>query len=286
MAQLALGTVQFGIAYGVAGRGAPVPEDEIRGILAAASRSGINMLDTAPGYGDIEQRLGELAGDHSFLFVSKVPAVCAGANADKVAQFVRESVQRTRERLGPGLRTLLFHRPEDLLEKFGDVAWRAARDAAGPQVRIGASCYSPETATAIRGRFPIEVTQLPGNALDQRLAEPRAVTGLEGLEIHLRSVFLQGLLLMPFEVAVERVPKAASALAAWHLWCRDAGIAPLLASLGVVKALPGVDYCIVGVDSVSQLEEIVGAWGRAQPLHLETIASRDQDVLDPRRWAS
>ena len=83
--ELALGTVQFGLTYGVAGRGEPVPEREIKDILALAWRAGVRTLDTASAYGDIEERLGGLMRDRAFKVTSKIPALpCTGATAAAV----------------------------------------------------------------------------------------------------------------------------------------------------------------------------------------------------------
>lgn len=254
-------------------------------MLAYAAASGIHMLDTAPGYGDIEQRLASLAAADDFRFVSKIPALVEGMGAPEAIRFVRESVLLSRDRLGARLKTILFHRGEDLICPLGEVLWHAAAEAAKvADVRIGASCYSPHTAMEIRRRFTIEVMQLPGNALDQRLAEPAVAAALVGAEIHVRSAFLQGLLLLPLARVVERLPRAARAAAAWIEWCDAKGQDPLRAALGAVKALPSARYCVVGADNLHQLEEIVRAWREAEPNREAALATVDEDVIDPRRW--
>ena len=280
---LALGSVQFGLAYGVAGRGEPVPADEAREVLASAWEGGIRLIDTAPAYGDIEERLLSLCDGRAFEFVSKIPAVPTDSGVD-VAAFVAESIARSRRRLGPGLRTLLFHRGEDLGGVHGEHAWRAASAAlVGSGIRLGGSFYSPASAAAARARFPLTVAQLPGNVFDQRLNTP-AAAGLVDVEIHLRSVFLQGLLLDPPEGATRRIPKAAAPLAAWRAWCAQQRLSPLLASLGVARGLPRVSCCLVGVDRVAQLREVLAAWSAAPVLALPALACDDEEVIDPRRW--
>ncbi len=97
--QLALGTVQFGTAYGVAGRGEAVPLREVREILDVAWHLGVKVLDTAPDYGSIERRLSEVAGQHPFRIVSKIPALTKDTSGDPVG-FVKESISRSRRRLG------------------------------------------------------------------------------------------------------------------------------------------------------------------------------------------
>ncbi len=284
--ELALGTAQFGMPYGISGHGSAVPMREVREILDCAWRSGIRVLDTAPAYGNIEASLSAAAGKHAFSIVSKIPALPERSGSVAVAKFVRESIRRTRGRLGSRLRTLLFHRGVDLLDEQGAVAWDAASDeAARANVRLGISCYSPGEAVATGAKYPLQVAQFPGNVFDQRLALNGAVDRLRGVEIHVRSVFLQGLLLLPPASGADRVPRAARALAAWARWRDERGIDAVRAALGVAKSLPGVRYCVVGVEQQSQLEEIAAAWESTGPLEAASLATTDEDVIDPRRWA-
>lgn len=280
--ELALGTAQFGLKYGIAGRGEPVPSGEVRSILSSAWERGIRVIDAAPAYGDIEGRLDDLAQHHPFAIVSKIPALPQqGAPAD-ISSFVGQSIGRTRSRLRERLHAVLFHRGEDLLGSQGDVAWQSATEAiAGTEIRLGASCYSPDEAAVVRSRYPIAIAQIPGNAFDQRLAESG---GMDRCEVHLRSAFLQGLLLMSSSDVSIRMPWAAAAIAAWHHWCADHGLTPLQAALSIAKGLPAVRYCIVGVDRQSQLEEIAAAWQHAEPLRAPQLAMQDRDIIDPRRW--
>jgi aryl-alcohol dehydrogenase-like predicted oxidoreductase len=280
--QLALGTVQFGMAYGIAGNAAAVAAGEVETILRRARQAGVEVIDTAPGYGDIEQRLGVLAGNEPFTFVSKIPALPADQSASRVAEFVKESAARSMGRLGSRLKILLFHRAADLLEEHADRVWRSCEDAVrGAGIRLGVSAYTAEEAEVLGARFPIEVAQVPGNAFDQRLRDSRR---LEKLEIHLRSAFLQGLLLIPRATAAAQVPAASEALRLWENWCQSRALEPLEAALGIVKALPGVRQCVVGVDSSAQFEQIVGAWNRAAPVDAAELALRDVQVIDPRLW--
>lgn len=280
--ELALGTVQFGMAYGVAGRGEPVPAHEVHEILARAWSSGIRVLDTAPGYGDIEERLADLVDTRPFDIVSKIPALPHSLSADGVAMFVSESVHRSCARLRGRLSTVLFHRGEDLEGPHGETAWRAASAAAATAgVRLGVSCYSPAEAAAIFERFPIAVAQVPGNAFDQRLA---SATGLEQVELHVRSVFLQGLLMLSRKDASERLPCATAAIHTWKNWCLERNLSPLQAALGIAKGLPGARYCVVGVDRAAHLDEILQSWEEVGPLQAATLSIDDEHVIDPRRW--
>ena len=281
--RLALGTVQFGLPYGVAGNAAAVPEAEVREILARAAALGIDTLDTAPAYGDIEERLDALAGTARFSVVTKVPALPADVAGPEVAAWVDDVLRRSFQRLGDRIRGVLFHHAADLLGPQGARLWEAAETLVHARdARLGASCYDVAMLESLQARYPVGLAQVPGNAFDQGLGGWHA--GVAPPAVHIRSAFLQGLLLLTETQAAARVPKAAAALARWHGWCRDHDLSPLAAALGIVKGLPGATHCLVGVDNARQLEAIAAAWDAAQPLAAPELATRDGDVTDPRCW--
>lgn len=281
MIELALGTVQFGVAYGLQGRSQPVSDAEAKDILSLASRSGIMRLDTAAAYGDIEERLVGLIGDLDFHIVSKVPAL--PVDADDPTAFALASIEQSRRRLGERLRGVLFHRAADLYGASGNAVWEQARQfCASSEMALGVSVYDPAEACFGNGENLFDMVQLPGNVFDQRLQS--AAGALGSAEISVRSAFLQGLLLLPYNAAVNRVPQAAGALRRWHDWCDHKGISPLVAALSVIKGLSNARYCIIGVDDVSQLEDILVAWDKANAISASELAIAEPEIIDPRRW--
>jgi len=281
---LALGTVQFGLAYGIAGRSTQVPEEEVRRILACAAERGIRVLDTASAYGDIEQRLGSLIADCEAKVVSKIRPRPDLMDSRSVKSWARAEVLRSIERIGPSLYALMFHRPEDLLDAQGEDLWHACAETTREHgIRLGVSCYDPATLQSVSDRFPIAVAQLPANALDQRLARCPDNMAMPS-EIHVRSVFLQGLLLMPQSAALARLPVAARALRRWQGWCTQEGMAPLKAALGIVKGIKTATHCVVGVDGLKQLKDIADAWEQAPALHAPELHEPDLQIIDPRQW--
>jgi aryl-alcohol dehydrogenase-like predicted oxidoreductase len=285
--QLALGTVQFGLAYGAVGSGQAVPPDQARAILDQAWQDGTRTLDTAATYGDIEARLAGLCGSHPFRIVSKIMPLGALPAGERPAALAL-SMQRSMDRLGERLHALLFHSAADLLAPDGPALWHAARAlqrASGRPLRLGVSVYAPAELLQLRAMLDIDIAQLPGNALDQRLhaLDAAALASLAGVALHLRSAFLQGLLLAP-ERAALRVPAAAAALGRWQAQCQQAELPLADAALGLAKGLPLVEQCVVGVESLAQWHDVAAAWQRSRPLHWPTLASDDPDAFDPRRW--
>src|SRR3989338_4437469 len=191
--EIALGTAQFGLNYGIAGRGEVVPQTEVCQILERAWDLGIRRIDTAPVYGTIEKELKILLKKYPFKVVSKIPLAPVNDGKDDIAHFILNHIRCSQNNLGDSLDTLLFHRSDDLLSEHANFIWDVASKALkNSNIRLGVSCYSPDELKDLCKRFPIQVSQVPGNAFDQRL---KSAHGIPGVEIHLRSVFLQGVLL-------------------------------------------------------------------------------------------
>jgi aryl-alcohol dehydrogenase-like predicted oxidoreductase len=285
--ELALGTVQFGLQYGVSGsKRRLLPNAEVRKILELAFQRGITILDTAPVYGDIESRLTRLCEDLEFRIVSKIPPVPDTLDDKTAGEWVVASAQVSLGRLAHKLHALLFHRAEDLLGVRGDTIWSAiAKWAANEGILIGASGYDMAGMRALFETRLMPIAQLPGNALDQRIDS--VLANLEPKpELHLRSAFLQGLLLVPIEEAIRLVPSADVALQQWHRWLIERGISPLHGALSIVKGFQDVTACVVGIDNINQLAELASAWELVQPISARELASGDPQAIDPRLWGN
>ena len=196
--RIALGTVQFGLSYGIANRFGQVSRKEAARDPAHALAAGLDTLDTAIAYGDSELQLGEI-GVQQWQVISKLPAL-PDACTD-VAGWVRDSVRGSLQRLRvPRLHGMLVHRSQDLLGSHGDALRRglAAVKDAGMVEAVGVSVYAPEELEALESCMRLELVQLPLSIVDRRFVSSGWLTRLQraGTRVHARSVFLQGLLLM------------------------------------------------------------------------------------------
>ncbi len=281
--RIALGTVQFGVAYGVANRGDQVSFDETARILDVAHDAGIDTLDTAVEYGDAETRLGEI-GVAGWRIVSKLPGL--PDEVDDVAGWVESSVAGSLERLGVDrLHGLLLHRPGELTGAHGPALGEALLDVRrqGLVEKIGVSVYGPDELDAVwDDRF--DLVQVPFNVFDRRLVTSGWLDRLveQGVEIHTRSAFLQGLLLM--EDWPGYFDRFAGWQEAWVAYCAAEDATLLEASLGFALAQTGIDRVVVGVDTAEQLGEILAVGDRQVAPAPDTLASDDLDLINPSRW--
>ncbi|PSC03716.1 hypothetical protein SLNSH_17380 [Alsobacter soli] len=287
-ARLALGAVQFGLAYGVTNAAGQTPPAEVDAILHAARRAGLDTVDTAAAYGASEEVLGRTPGLSGFRVVTKtVPLRRSEIDAEDVV-IVREGFRRSLERLGrPQVDSLLVHQAYDLLAPGGDRLWAflEGEKAAGRVRRIGASVYGRDDIKQLLERYPVEVVQLPLSALDQRLLRDGSLALLRrrGVAVHARSLFLQGLLLQPSASPLTS-SSATRALARWDEACRAAGVTRLEAALGFAKATTEIERAVIGVQSAEQFAAGVAAWDAGAALDWGHLACDDADLLDPRLW--
>lgn len=281
--KLALGTAQFGLGYGIAEAARRVPESEACALLRLAYAHGIRMLDTAAAYGESEAVLGRClaAGKEHFDIVTKT---LPGADGASVARAFAASL----ERLGCGsLYGVLVHHAADLLRPGGDrlydqlAEWRSR----GQARKLGVSVYTRAEVDAVLERYRLDIVQLPLSVFDQRLAADGTLKKLKrmNVEVHARSVFLQGLALMePAAVPLER---ARPMIVRWRAALASRGVSPLAAALWYVARLAEVDRVVVGVHSAAQLVECIAAFDEP-PVELDFsgFACPDDELVDPRRW--
>lgn len=284
MARLALGTVQFGMAYGVSNARGQVPAEEARTILRRAHAAGMRVLDTAAAYGEAEQVLAAaLGGQHDFRVVTKTLTFANGLPA------VEARARRSAALLGEAADALLVHAANDLASDDGAARWRMLerlRDE-GLFRRIGISAYAADAPLALAKRFRPDLMQVPVSLLDQRLITDGTLEGLRalGIEVHARSVFLQGLLLMQPGALPPKLAYAAPVLREIQTRIAASGGAPLAAALGFILNRPEIDFAVVGVTGLRELEEILDAAAEPSPrLDWAACALHDPLLLTPSLW--
>lgn len=286
--KLALGTVQFGLAYGAFNRGGQVTPAEVGSILALAASHGVNLLDTAHAYGESEQVIGRQPEARAFRVVTKVPALDDDAPVERLEDAFRTSLQRLRR---PAVHGLMMHRAGDLLGAAGDARWAALERfvAEGRVERIGFSAYGPEDALTVLQRYPVRLVQLPMNVFDRRHARAGvlALCRARGIEVHARSVLLQGFAVAEPAALAGHLAQWRDVLQRFRALCDERRVSPLAAAIGFVQAQPEVDHVVMGVDSVAHIRQILDALPECDSVvdGFEGVASDAPGLVDPSTWA-
>lgn len=284
--KLALGTVQFGVNYGVANQAGQVSLTAAKKIVGYALNNGIDTLDTAIAYGESEQRLGEI-GVRDWKIISKLPPI--PGEVTRIGEWVFETLLGSLARLNIScLYGLLLHRSQELCGPHGEAIYNALIELKkqGKVRKIGVSIYSPDELDILWSKFKFDIVQAPFNVIDRRLSESGWLKQLfeSDVEVHTRSAFLQGLLLMNSADRPTSFNYWQSIWDKWNDWLTENELTPLQACLAFVTSQPEISRVVVGVDSLMQLQEILANLTTSQFEFPSSISSNDEKLINPSYW--
>ena len=286
--RLAIGTAQFGLDYGVSNQIGQVSQNDVERILKAAQAAGVQILDTASDYGNSELSLG-LAGVNSFDVITKFGAMPKDTTA--VKRWVFEKIESSVSRLKvDSLHGCLMHHPSDLLGPHGDNIYAALLEnkAQGLIKNIGISIYSPVELDQLSHRFEFDIIQAPMNIFDRRLDSSGWLAWLKksNTQIHIRSVFLQGLLLMDAEARPEYFRHWELLFKKYDSWLAGSPHSAIEACIGFIQQFGSVEEIIVGIASLSQLDAIIKACSSNALMRVPSdFCSDDIELIDPTKWS-
>ena len=152
--------------------------------------------------------------------------------------------------------------------------------------KIGVSIYENKHLSFVLENFDIDLVQLPLNIFDRRLIDNGMLKLLsqEGLEVHARSIFLQGLMLMENSSRPCKFDRWDSLWKSWSEWLNDYKISPLEASIRYAMSFSEISKVLVGIDSTNQLIEIVDAASGVLPPIPNDLYTDDSLLLNPSNW--
>ena len=264
--KLALGTVQFGLDYGISNQSGKVKDNEVAKILQTAQDNQILTLDTASAYGNSEKVLGNALPklNETFKVIDKIPDL----ESHKLS--IEKTLHHSLESLGlTQIEGLLLHNAADLTDK--NYKQLQSLKSQGLVNKIGISVYNPHQTFELSERYALDLVQLPMNLFDQRFAETGCIEHLKNLnvEVHARSIFLQGLLLMkchqlssyfaPYHVLFERIDEL----------CKELDVDRQVVALNMAHRQPLVDKFVIGVCTQTQLEQVVLAYEQARNIRFD-----------------
>jgi aryl-alcohol dehydrogenase-like predicted oxidoreductase len=288
MSKIALGTVQFGIDYGVNSGNGQVKPEEVRKILSYAQSKDIDLLDTAPGYGNSEQILGG-ANIQNFKIITKTRHFDRSEiSTNEVTLMERDFYRSLKYLEQDSVYGVLVHNANDLLKPGSQMLFNQLEGLkqAGKIKKIGVSVYDNKQLQSILENFNIDIVQLPFNILDKRLINSGILAKLQSksVEVHVRSVFLQGLLLMKECNRPGKFKRWDALWKIWHEWLNDNQITALEATIRHALSIPEISKVLVGVDSADQLKEVVIASDGVLPTIPTELYTNDVNLLNPSNW--
>jgi aryl-alcohol dehydrogenase-like predicted oxidoreductase len=293
--KIAIGTVQFGMSYGVSNKDGQTDIEEVASILAYAQEHGIFTLDTAAVYGNSEATLGQVLNSSSrevFQIITKTPQFRANEINDTELSLLRDTFTQSLAHLGAEqIDGLLIHACDDLFANNGQKLFHELEmlKAQGKVNKIGVSVYNSQQIDRVLNEFSIDLVQLPVNVFDQRLIEDGSLDRLkkENVEVHARSAFLQGLLLMPVESISPWFTPIMRKIKRFHALAEEMRLSPLQLALGFVNALAQVDRVVIGVNNLAQLQEVVDAANTSiEIMQCQELSVQDPRFTNPGNWQS
>lgn len=281
--KIVLGTVQFGLNYGINNQTGQVTPEEVNSILSLAIRSGIRALDTSSAYGQSETAIGNsLRGSIlNFKIITKYP---------KGEQSVQQSLKTSLSRLGKkDVYGYLIHHFDfyqahpEIWDDFVELKNQ------GLVSKIGFSIYSTDQLLELLDRgVSFDLIQFPYNLFDRQFEPYLDTLKQSGVEIHTRSVFLQGLFFKELSSLNGKLTLLRPYLEKLHLYCKQKNRSIEQLALNYVATIQAIDGILIGVDSCDQLQKNINAVSagidNTDIDFINSLTITETDLLNPVNW--
>lgn len=280
--KLALGTVQFGNHYGINNKYGIPSDDEIKSLLKFSFENDIKVLDTSPLYGNAEEKIGNLTSE-MFKIVSKFSGVNSANDLSKLLNRTLSNLKRE------CIFGYLSHNPEELIADVKLWDKLLFQKSLGKVKKIGFSLYSiNQLERLLELGFIPDIVQLPYSLLDRKFEPYFEVLNSYSVEIHIRSVYLQGLYFMDTQNLPSNLQPLKPQLLKLHKICKNENLTINELALKFVLQQKNISNVIIGVENKIQLEENINSL----PVYLNEsvfeevnkINVQDQNLLNPSNW--
>jgi len=280
---LVIGTANFSMNYGLKHNSKAINNDKKKNIISFIKQKKINFFDTSQEYSDSESFLGR-QNIYNIKVITKVVFRKKKISEEYVEKLINKSLKKLKVKT---LYALLFHNPEDLTGSKGKKIFSFLRKQKriGKIKKIGVSLNSPDEINIFYKKIPIDIVQLPLNIFDQRLIHLGWLNKLkkENIEIHARSVFLQGLLLMKNTKIPKYFKKFEQNLKEWDAWTLKNRINKIDACLNFILNNK-VDKIVLGIDEKKHLKKILRFKKSAKDLNYSELSCNDLKLIYPKLW--
>lgn len=280
--KMVLGTAQFGMDYGIANlMGKPTRKD-ILTILALAWEKGVRRFDTAPGYGS-EKVLGEFIKANGLQDETKLLTKIPSLESSDHHKSIRLNLETSLNHLGCPIDVLFFHNPADSSSLLKDPQFFENLTRDYPVSNLGVSIYEPQEVECLSG-CPFELAfQFPFNVLDRRFEQVGMPQGMR----YARSIFMQGVLASENGLVEDAPEPLLNIQRDYHSLLDKRKIDPIELTLSFVFYAKNIDYFLIGVDTVNQLNEILDVEIDEFNERKDVDSSQfefDSKWLNPRQW--
>lgn len=281
------------MTYGIANRAGQPTQERATEIVKVAWENGVEEFDTAQGYGESERVLGKSLFRLNLSQKAKVTTKLHPSLDHLNPVLIKQSIEESLKTIGvPNLYCIMLHR-EELLSLWNkglhDIVAKFVTQ--GIVQKVGVSVYSPDKAVEAINIEGIDIVQVPTNILDRRFESAGVFEAgaINGKELYIRSIFLQGLLLMRPEELPEGMSFAASVVKEFEALSERIGLKRQEMAVAFVKnGMPGAKV-VFGAESKRQVMENIAAWQKEYQPSLvkilrESFPAVGERVLSPHLW--
>jgi len=295
--KLVLGTAQLGLDYGIANKSGKPEENKAFEIMKYAAEKGINYFDTAYSYGNSEIIIGKFLKIHE-KYKNKVNIITkmAPLNKEKLEEKdinnrFFESLHRLRQE---SIYCYMIHNFSDIendCDEIGKVFLKLKEN--NYIKKIGVSIYDQFQLEYLVKYFDFDLIQLPISIFDQRLIEQDILHNLKrkNIEVHVRSIFLQGLLFLEENNLPPKMNKFKNYISKLNAISLKYNFSKEEIALLFVNAINEIDKIVIGVEKISQLQRNVKILDKSESfnkiktlINFEDFSIEDTNIIDPRRW--
>ena len=291
--KLGLGTVQFGLEYGISNTHGQTSLDEVKDILKCAADHNITTIDTAHLYGNSEEAIGQsLPSNHDFKIVTKTIPIKKDTISEEDITTVKTGIDESLNRLQQKqLDGLLLHHSDDLKSKNAGTLYEALVEYKSKGIinKIGISAYNSEQIDFTLENFDIDLIQIPMNIFDQRLLTSGTLKKLKqkNIEIHVRSAFLQGVIFMQPKQLPSTLKPLAPYLQKFLDLAQELNQPPEAVALAFLIQQEEIDKIICGINSCEQFQTLITHTGNLPAINPElfnSFAINDTPLINPANW--
>lgn len=280
--ELILGTAQFGFPYGIRAQG-PVVDYDFDQIMATARVMGIKKLDTAFSYGEAHKRIISSKFFSNYDYITKIPDLQTNKNDGSIKKRLKDFLARSKVLFGNNLFGVLLHNQTDYVSNSEGVLSEVISDfGIANNIKFGCSCYDMDSVGGAINHGA-NFIQMSFNIFDQRLIDYRNIF-TKNITLNVRSIFLQGALLMQLNEVEKIFPLHKEFFQKWHDWLNQNKLKALEGVLSHVKSLDFCSGVVIGVANKKELCEIVEVWQSVKPISAFEMRTSDKYLIDPRVW--
>ena len=283
-----IGTAQFGSKYGISNTSGKTKTSEVKKILSLLNKKKIYFIDTSTNYGKAEKILGSKSKKKTKI-ITKISAkkLCLNKIENIKEKMFKQLNQSKKNLKNKSIYAVLINNVDLMLSKKGFKIFESLKEAKkkGLIKKYGYSIYSFSNLKKICNKVKPDIIQCPYNILDRRLIEKNNLNFLKKntIEVHVRSVFLQGLLLMSKKDMPIYFKKWNNVFNNWEKWVYKSKSSKLSACLNYIYNTKGIDKIVVGVNKAKQLEEILNS--KMQKISIpKHISSKNEKLINPNLW--